>query len=191
MHRGGRHRRGGATLFRQGDGKILLGGWFNEFTGVPRNHLVRLHPDGAVDMSFDPGQGVTDYIGTGQDVYPRVRFFLPVANQRLLVGGVFTKYDGQLRNSLARVAFSAPVGIQETATPWVPGVHPNPFHDAVRIALPADAGALPFVVLDARGAQVATGTVHATSPPIDLGHLPSGMYQLRAGNSGSARVIKQ
>src|SRR5207237_194891 len=41
----------------QKDGTLLVGGDFSAFNGVPRNGIVRLLPDGAVDLAFDPGTG--------------------------------------------------------------------------------------------------------------------------------------
>jgi len=43
------------------DGRILIGGQFSRYNGVPRSNLARLLPDGSLDLSFllDPqwGQG--------------------------------------------------------------------------------------------------------------------------------------
>lgn len=36
-------------------GRLLAIGLFNQVNGVPRRGVVRLHPDGSVDHSFDPG----------------------------------------------------------------------------------------------------------------------------------------
>lgn len=36
----------------QPDGKLLVGGSFNNLQGVPRNSLTRLNPDGTVDLAF-------------------------------------------------------------------------------------------------------------------------------------------
>ena len=49
----------------QKDGKILAGGNFTSFNGVPRNGIVRLLDDGSVDLGFDPGLGV----GPGESVF--------------------------------------------------------------------------------------------------------------------------
>ena len=49
----------------QPDGKILVGGGFTAFAGVPRNNLARLSADGSLDMSFDPGANI---IGTVQAI---------------------------------------------------------------------------------------------------------------------------
>lgn len=41
----------------QPDGKVLVGGDFTEYQGQSANHLIRLHPDGRRDGSFDIGTG--------------------------------------------------------------------------------------------------------------------------------------
>lgn len=46
------------ALALQPDGKILVGGSFVEFNGVPRNYLVRLNADGTLDASFVPAAAV-------------------------------------------------------------------------------------------------------------------------------------
>ncbi len=44
----------------QADGKILIGGTFNTVNGIHRSHLARLHPDGTLDATFDPGDAIMD-----------------------------------------------------------------------------------------------------------------------------------
>ena len=39
----------------QGDGKILIGGYFNSINGVNRRSIARLKADGSLDMGFDAG----------------------------------------------------------------------------------------------------------------------------------------
>jgi len=36
------------------DGKLLIGGWFGNYNGVPRKRVARLFADGSLDPSFDP-----------------------------------------------------------------------------------------------------------------------------------------
>ncbi len=182
---------GGAALLVQNDGKILLGGWFNSFNGVQRNNLVRLNSDGSVDMDFDPGTGATQYPGAGNE-QPRVRCLAAVSGNRLAVGGVFGKYDGISRNSLAMVVNTAAVGITENAVPIVHAAFPNPFCDKVNLQLDPGSMHVPYTIHNAMGAQVATGTFNAVEQALNLGHLPSGVYLLRAGTSGqSLRLVKQ
>jgi uncharacterized delta-60 repeat protein len=42
----------------QPDGKVLIGGEFTTVNGTSRNRMARLHSDGSLDASFDPGRGV-------------------------------------------------------------------------------------------------------------------------------------
>lgn len=44
----------------QPDGKILLGGYFSSIDNTPRNKVARIHADGTLDTSFDPGTGIPD-----------------------------------------------------------------------------------------------------------------------------------
>lgn len=77
----------------QDDGKILIGGYFTAFNGVPRNRIARLHANGALDTSFDPGTGFDNNVfslavtGTGQ----------------VIAGGDFTSLNGVARNRIARL----------------------------------------------------------------------------------------
>src|SRR2546426_12393219 len=50
----------------QADGKLVLAGAFNAITGIGRNGLARVNPDGAVDVTFDAGAGACCSPGVGQ-----------------------------------------------------------------------------------------------------------------------------
>src|SRR5690554_7231419 len=47
------------TTVLQSNGKILIGGNFTSYNGVPRNGIARLNSDGSIDNSFDRGSGVS------------------------------------------------------------------------------------------------------------------------------------
>ncbi len=64
----------------QPDGKIILGGAFSEFNGVPKNKLVRLNTDGSIDPTFYGCAGVDNTI-----------FAIALqADGKILLGGEFT-----------------------------------------------------------------------------------------------------
>jgi uncharacterized delta-60 repeat protein len=50
------------TIVVQPDGKILIGGFFTEYNGTPRNRIARLNSDGTLDMTFNPGMGADGVI---------------------------------------------------------------------------------------------------------------------------------
>lgn len=69
------------SLALQPDGKIIIGGDFTEVDGVSRNNIARLNADGSLDTTFDPGGGANDLVNA----------VAVDANNRILVGGVFTQ----------------------------------------------------------------------------------------------------
>ncbi len=97
----------------QPDGKILIGGDFSAVGGQSRNGIARLNADGTLDTSFNPGAGVTFPIGPN-DYAGRVYSIAVQPDVKILVGGGFTKVDGQPRNNIARL--NANGGIESPAT---------------------------------------------------------------------------
>jgi len=82
------------AIVMQGDGKILVGGFFhkaNSIGGADRNNIARLERDGTADMMFDP------------DANDVVRAIAVQADGKILIGGGFTSVDGQVRNRIARL----------------------------------------------------------------------------------------
>src|SRR5690606_33967558 len=74
------------------DGKILIGGNnFSLYNGASANVIARLNQDGSLDDSF--------YVGDGIDILPDlgdpvVRDIYQLGDNKLLIGGTFTSYDG-------------------------------------------------------------------------------------------------
>ena len=72
------------ALAAQGDGKIIILGRFNTYSGVNRRYIARINSDGSLDTTFNVGEGFDDY------------YQYAVAIQRdgkILIGGDFRKYD--------------------------------------------------------------------------------------------------
>ena len=87
------------ALAVQPDGKLLVGGQFTLVNGsLPRNGLVRLEANGSVDAGFDVGSGprFAEYAGF-------VNNLLALPDGKVLVGGVFTHFNGVQRQHLARL----------------------------------------------------------------------------------------
>jgi uncharacterized delta-60 repeat protein len=83
------------TIALQPDGKILAGGGFTTYSGVTRNGIVRLNPNGTIDNTFNIGTGFTN----GRTVWS-------IALQpdgKILVGGSFSTYSGVTRNRIIRL----------------------------------------------------------------------------------------
>jgi uncharacterized delta-60 repeat protein len=86
-----------AAIGFQADGRMVIGGLFTRVqplaaaTGIVRNHLARLNPDGSLDAGFELTSG-------GR---PLVSLVLP--DGRILVGGSFTNVGGATHNFLVRL----------------------------------------------------------------------------------------
>jgi uncharacterized delta-60 repeat protein len=77
----------------QSDGKIIIGGEFSSYNGVPRNEIARLNSDGSLDESFNPGTGGNHFIWTTS-----------IQNDgQILIGGGFSIYNGTAINRIARL----------------------------------------------------------------------------------------
>ena len=50
------------ALFLQSDGKILVGGRFTQYNGIMANRIIRLNPDGSIDLGFLSGTGLSNGI---------------------------------------------------------------------------------------------------------------------------------
>ena len=55
------------TLILQPDGKIIIGGDFSSYNGMPRDRLARLNSDGSLDTSFNPVNPTTRSTNEGVD----------------------------------------------------------------------------------------------------------------------------
>ena len=81
------------ALTIQTDGKIIIGGDFTAYNGVPVNRLARLNTDGSLDTSFNVGTAAS----------ASVRAVTIQLDGKILIGGSFTNYNGVLLNCVARL----------------------------------------------------------------------------------------
>src|SRR5262249_24507412 len=99
------------TLAFQAGGEIILGGEFTSVGGVVRSNIARLHVDGGLDMTFDPG---TD---------GEVRAVALQADGKILVGGFFSRLGGQPRANIGRL--NSDGTLDNTFDPGTSGVDPG------------------------------------------------------------------
>lgn len=72
-------------VVQQNDGKILVGGSFFNFNGLPKNNLIRLNNNGSIDTSFNNGfLGPNNYVSN----------IVIQTDGKILVTGNFTMYNG-------------------------------------------------------------------------------------------------
>jgi uncharacterized delta-60 repeat protein len=81
------------TIELQSDGKILVGGGYNEYSGVSSNRIIRLNNDGSIDESFIVGDGFDNSVYT----------IALQSDGKILVGGFFTSYSGVSSSGIIRL----------------------------------------------------------------------------------------
>ncbi len=81
------------AIVLQPDNKILIGGLFTTYNEIGRNRIARLDTNGSLDTSFTPGTGANDTI--------EVIALQP--DNKILIAGYFTSYNGVGRNYIARL----------------------------------------------------------------------------------------
>lgn len=75
------------------DGKFMVVGTFTQVDGVGRNRIARLHADGTLDLTFDPGSGANDAIHA----------IALTSDGRYWIGGDFTSFNGQPRGRVTKL----------------------------------------------------------------------------------------
>lgn len=80
-------------IARQSDGRIVLVGTFSSYSGTARRGVLRILSSGALDASFDPGTGAV----------PGINDVVLLPDGKLLLGGGFETFAGQLTDGIVRV----------------------------------------------------------------------------------------
>jgi len=94
----------------QNDGKIIVAGNFTSFNGTEINRIARLNANGSLDNTFDPGSGLNSWV-----------FAQTIQNDgKIVIGGIFTSYNGTPRNYIARLNEDGSLD-----TSFNPGTGPN------------------------------------------------------------------
>jgi uncharacterized delta-60 repeat protein len=75
------------------DGRIYIGGQFQNYRQISRNHIARLNNDGNLDPTFTPGQGANSTV-----------YSMAIqADGKPIIGGFFNLYDNHPQNAVARL----------------------------------------------------------------------------------------
>lgn len=116
-------------LALQSDGKILIGGFFNSVGGQSRNLIARLNPNGSLDTTFNPGAGCAGILGVGIDgnADPFIFAIAIQADQKIIIGGNFSRYDGIGRPGIARLntngTLDATFVVGSGVNSWIRSLH--------------------------------------------------------------------
>lgn len=167
----------------QEDGKILVGGDFDNYNGTAAQKLTCLLPSGVIDTAFDTSTGFNGVVNA-----------LKIQNGgAILVGGDFTSYKSQNVNRLTRlegtaVALSTP-GFEKKQSSLV--IYPNPVSDILNFETKTGQ-VIGYEIYDLNGKIVDRRPLQQQS--VNVFHLPNGIYIILARTDHgtfSKKFIKQ
>jgi uncharacterized delta-60 repeat protein len=95
------------ALARQPDGRLLVGGQFTSFNGVPGGEVARLNTDGSVDTNFTANVTAGD---------PTIHSVAVQPDGRVLIGGMFSGINGATRLHVARLYANGTLDTNFTAS---------------------------------------------------------------------------
>ena len=92
------------SIALQADGRIVLGGEFTSCSGVTRNRVTRLNADGTVDPTINFGTGADNFVAAVAVQEATISGYpTNVPDEKIIIGGGFTQYNGQPHAYLARI----------------------------------------------------------------------------------------
>jgi uncharacterized delta-60 repeat protein len=81
------------SIIQQSDSKLVVGGYFLEYSGSANNYIVRINSNGTKDTTFNIGTGFSDPVLT----------IIQQSDGKLVVGGYFYDYSGSLADFIVRI----------------------------------------------------------------------------------------
>lgn len=166
------------SMVVQPDGKVLIAG-ADSNTGLTNasNHIVRLNVDGSIDTTFNDGTAFNSHI-----------FSLGLqADGKLLAGGLFTRFNGEIRNRLVRLNNDVLANDIHGSNRLL--LYPNPVKDRLRIQADTSFGNnTQMRITDISGKTLYSKTGFQNE--IDLVSYTSGVYLLTVIHNGTASVHK-
>ena len=82
------------SIHVKADGKLLIGGYFTNYNGVPVTGLACLNANGTLDTAFNVG---------GSGVIGSIEAIAVDAQGKIIIGGTIVSYNGQTRVSIAKL----------------------------------------------------------------------------------------
>ncbi len=81
------------VVLQQSNGKLIVGGYFTSYKGVPANSIIRLNSDGSIDNTFNVGTGFDSGIST----------VVRQSDGKFVIGGQFGNYQGVSATRIIRL----------------------------------------------------------------------------------------
>lgn len=167
-----------STIALLPDGRMVLGGYFQNYDGWETSGMAVALPNGVADPTFGIGSG-PDYVPVAW-----IRQVLVDADGHYLIHGMFHSINGVTRHRIARILGGGGVGVEErSAKGEVIKLWPNPVSESLYTTKP-----ITGTIHDAQGRLVLSFHQRST---IDVTALTSGAYSLRTVDGTALHFMKQ
>lgn len=164
------------------DGKYYVGGSFTTFNGSFTRGIVRLNTDGSIDTSFAPVSGIASSSAMVRDCAVQ-------SDGKLVVGGVFNEYDGNLTKDLVRIntdgSYDSTFVVDPNLDEYIEGIYAVAILTDNRIAV---GGGSSYIKLASVAVLSATGSVSTELPAdievdtiLDIVAMPNGKFMTLGG----------
>lgn len=162
----------------QSDGKIIIGGAFSAYNGFTGKNIMRLNTDGSLDNTFVQGTGFNAFVSV----------LTLQSNDRILVGGNFTEYNGISTNYITRLHTANNLSVKEFHNEHKVQVYPNPASDYVRFSLPNGVNILSIDIFDISGKKLDISMLNEST--IDVKKYSNGIYFLNIKTDNAILTTK-
>jgi uncharacterized delta-60 repeat protein len=150
----------------QPNGKIIIVGSFTTYNGIPQNGIARINQDGTLDTSFNVGGTGFNGTVTSCELTP---------DEKIIVGGSFTSYNGVGRNRIARLNNNGSLADDSFSEDTI-SVYPNPFKNTIYINNP-NLSITRYELFNLLGDKVDEDSLQSNEIITD--NLPKGIYFLK------------
>ena len=165
------------SLTLMNNDKIVLGGDFTSLNETPINRIAVLNTDGSIDNSFNPGLGANDGVTA-----------LSIQNDdKILIGGYFTSYDGTSRRGITRLNGESTSNVSQLDTFKQIQLQPNPTNGVLKVSTSTPTSAF---ITSANGTILKTLELSAEST-IDVSTYAPGFYFIRTAEGQTVKFIKE
>jgi uncharacterized delta-60 repeat protein len=168
-----------SCVFVQVDDKILIGGTFSEYNSTAAIGLARLKNDGQLDTSFDAQSSV------GSD--GQINMMANQSDNKLLIGGIFTSYQGYPSKHVCRIYGDYSSGVFESKEIGF-SIFPNPSSSSIQIKHSGQEGSV--TLFNTMGVIVYAEKLKKEQATINTSTFPPGLYYVKVGEKVKKLVIE-
>ncbi|ESU24840.1 hypothetical protein FEDK69T_03930 [Flavobacterium enshiense DK69] len=165
------------TIGLQADGKMIIGGQFTNFNGTARNYVASLNADGSIYSDFNQGSGANKivYAATLQ------------SDNKVLIGGSFTGYNGTGKNRIARLNNDQLLSNSEFERKSLL-CYPNPVSSVLTFSCEQTIDLIEVFSLN--GSKVISAAPKTILHQLDVSGLTAGIYFAQVTSEGKVSAVK-